>query len=76
MNKPNRVENVEEFWSDAPPTPSPRLVYWQARIDAGWRPNKRISKMGYYNAAEFFGVWIWEYINVIAPRLQEAHDVP
>jgi hypothetical protein len=28
--------------------------------------------MGYDAAAEFFGVFIWEYLNVMAPAISEA----
>jgi hypothetical protein len=71
---PPRVTDATEFWQSPPPEPSPRLVYWQARIEAGWMPNKRIRAMGYHEAAEFFGVYIWEYLNVLAP-LFSAPDV-
>ena len=56
---------------DKPPEQSARCTWWLARFDAGWRPNRRISGLGYYGAAIFYGVWIWEYLNVIAPRLRE-----
>ena len=28
--------------------------------------------MGYHEAAEYFGVWIWEYVEVLSPMLQSA----
>jgi len=40
------------------------------RIESGWRRNKRISGLGYDPAAHHFGVYIWEYINVLQPLLQ------
>lgn len=64
---PPRVANFEEYWAKPPPLPSPRLTYWLARFNAGWRPNRRISQMGYYEAAEWYGVWIWEYVKIIRP---------
>jgi hypothetical protein len=67
---PPRVTDVTEYWTSPPPEPSARLPYWQARIEAGWTPNKRINKMGYHEAAEFFGVYIWEYLNVLRPLFE------
>ncbi len=64
--------NRYAYWQAPPPEPSPKLKRWIARIKAGWRPNRRIRQMGYDEKAEFFGVYLWEYLNVIAPMLQEA----
>lgn len=61
--------NIEEYWIEAPPEPSPKLKRWLEKIQGGWRPNRRIRQMGYYESAEFFGVYIWEYMNVISPQL-------
>ena len=55
-----------------PPAPSEACNIWLAKIANGWRPNKRIRQMGYELASEFFGVYIWEYCNVISPALQKA----
>lgn len=64
---PPRVDDVEKFWTHAPPEPSPRLLFWMDRIkNKGWRPNKRVGSHGYYGSAEYYGVYIWEYINVIS----------
>lgn len=63
--KPPKVENHYEFWSLPPLIPSERCVYWIEQFEAGWRPNRRIRAMGYDSAAQWYGVWIWEYINVI-----------
>ena len=65
--KPAPVADVQEYWTKPPPSPSPRCTWWVSRIKAGWRPNRRISSMGYHSSAEFYGVYIWEYINVIYP---------
>lgn len=62
--------DVTRYWIDPPPQPSAGLAKWQAKIASGWRPNRRISAMGYYEASEFYGVYIWEYINVIRPLLE------
>lgn len=63
--------DVTTYWQNPPPEPSPRLAEWQAKIRGGWRPNRRINAMGYHEAAEFYGVYIWEYLNVISPLLRE-----
>jgi hypothetical protein len=66
---PPRVRDHYEFWSNPPPEPSPRLLYWKARIAAGWRPGRFIRRMGYDESAEYYGVWIWEYTQVLRPLL-------
>ena len=63
--KPPRVDRYE-YWGDPPPVPSPRLAWWLDRIvDEGWKPNRRISGEGYDGTAEFFGVYLWEWLNVL-----------
>lgn len=62
--------DVTAYWNEPPPAPSAGLVKWLARIEAGWRPNRRIRAMGYHERAEFFGVYIWEYLNVLYPMLK------
>jgi hypothetical protein len=62
-NVPPRVKDVTEYWTKPPPEPSARLLYWRERFAKGWRPNIRIAKMGYHEKAEFYGVYIWEYLN-------------
>lgn len=66
---PQRVPDVTLYMTARPPHNSQRLDYWLARIERGWTPNRRISSFGYHQAAEFFGIWIWEYLNVLMPRL-------
>lgn len=61
--------NIQQYWQHPPLEPSPRLLHWQGKIAAGWEPNRRISSMGYYEASEWFGVYIWEYLNVLRPLL-------
>lgn len=70
-HKPNppRVDNVERYWNHPPPDQSPRCAFWLRRIAAGWRPNKRWRELGYYDSAQRFGVYIWEWSNVIGPCL-------
>ena len=66
---PSRVGCIEDFWITSPPKLSDRCTWWVARIEAGWRPNRRISGAGYSGSAAYYGVYIWEYLNVISPRL-------
>lgn len=68
--QPTRVANTETYWTEAPPEESPRCRMWRERIVAGWRPNSRIRTMGYYDSAAYYGVYIWEYLNIISPMLR------
>lgn len=65
--KPPQVAEVEEFWTSEPPERSDRCKWWVRRFAEGFTPNKRISKMGYHERAEFYGVYIWELLNVLRP---------
>ena len=67
---PSRVRDASAHWGEAPPERSPRCAYWVRRIEAGWRPNARIRNEGYEGATHFYGVWLWEYLHVIAPLLE------
>lgn len=65
--------NVEDYWTDPPPQRTEKAAEWLRRIEAGWRPNRRVRKMGYHEAARFYRVYIWEYLNLIAPALRMDH---
>lgn len=66
---PPRVDRYE-YWGEPPPEPSPRLAYWLDRIlDEGWKGSARILGAGYDGTAEYFGVYLWEYLNVLYPAL-------
>ncbi|MBB3041188.1 hypothetical protein [Nocardioides soli] len=67
--KPPAVADHYAFWGDAPPTRSERCAWWVRQIERGWRPNRRIAGECYDCSAEWYGVYIWEYLNVIAPAL-------
>ncbi len=71
---PPRVDNLEDYWSQPPPVYSERCQWWISRIEGGWRPGKRVSCLGYYSKAEFYGVYIWEYLNVLSPMLHRRDD--
>jgi hypothetical protein len=67
---PPRVPLAERY--DRPPAGgSARLRWWLGRIEAGWRRNRRIGSMGYDDAAEWFGVYVREYVDVLGPRMME-----
>ncbi len=67
-----RVDHVERYWTSPPPEPSKRCLYWRMKIIAGWRGNSRIRGMGYYESAEYFGVYIWEWLHDLSPLLTEV----
>ena len=64
--RPPPVPDVQTYWADPPPEQSPRCAWWLARIAAGWRPNRRIRTLGYHESSEWYGVYIWEFANVIS----------
>ena len=64
--------DIDKYWTAPPPEPSAGLIKWLARIGAGWRPNRRIRSLGYYSAAEFYGVYVWEYLHKIRPLLRQS----
>ncbi len=70
--KPPRVEDPYATWPYPLADLSPRCSYWLRQIDRGWRPNRHLRRMGYYEAAEWYGVYISEYLDVISARLQVA----
>ena len=72
MNHPTRVKDIQQYWTIAPPETSARCLWWVERIQReGWLPNQRIRSMGYYERAKFFGVYLWEYLNVLVPLIAE-----
>jgi hypothetical protein len=69
-----RITDVELYWNEPPPTLSNRCVYWIVRyLEGGFRPNRRIRAFGYYEAAEWYGIYIWEYRYVISPLERVSH---
>lgn len=72
---PPRVDDHYRYWQFAPPEPSPRLLWWCERVRSGWSRNRRIGSQGYDTSAQYFGVYIWEYINVLQPLLWEMEGI-
>lgn len=72
-HKPLAVDDVDRYWTEPPPEPSARCEYWLRRYREGsWRPNRWVLRQGHGGAAVQLGVYIWEYINRIAPLADEA----
>ncbi|GGM26944.1 hypothetical protein GCM10011608_09690 [Micromonospora sonchi] len=74
--KPPRVPDHYTYWAEPPPELSARCVYWLRQIERGWLPNKSIGGKGYDCTAQWFGVYLWEYLNVLYPRISEAEQAP
>ncbi|WP_280439014.1 hypothetical protein [Nocardia cyriacigeorgica] len=72
--KPPRVADRYEYWTTQPPDLSPACRYWVRQIERGWLPNRRISGHCYDCSAGWYGVWIWEYTNVLAPMIEERRQ--
>lgn len=72
--KPARVADRYLYWLDPPTEVSERCRYWLRQIERGWRPNRLISGHCYDCSAEWYGVYIWEYLHLIAPRLAELRQ--
>lgn len=67
--KPPPVPDHYTFWSDPPPLMSERCRWWLRQIVRGWRPPKRIRYEGYDASAQWYGIWLWEWFNIISPAL-------
>ncbi|WP_157556807.1 hypothetical protein [Nocardia acidivorans] len=68
--KPPAVDDATRYWRDPPPERSVACEYWARQIERGWLPNRRIGRMGYHVATEWFGVYIWEYLHVLYPMIE------
>jgi len=67
--KPPAVTDPYTYWGDQPPERSARCVWWLEQIDRGWRPNRALRMEACESSAHWYGIYLWEYINVIAHRL-------
>lgn len=71
--KPPPVADHYAYWMGPPPQRSERCTYWLRQIERGWLPNKHWRAEGYDSSAEvLYGVYIWEFINEIAPAVSES----
>lgn len=65
-NRPSKVDDIQTYWNNPPLELSPRCKWWIEYIHKiRWSRNRRLATMGYYDASEWFGVYIWEYIHVL-----------
>ncbi|HEY3631926.1 MAG TPA: hypothetical protein VGL21_13540 [Jatrophihabitantaceae bacterium] len=72
-HKPPRVADIYDYWLSPPPEPSPRLTYWLRRLDEGsWCATHRQAAEGMELMADWLGVYLWEWSNVIYPRCCEV----
>jgi hypothetical protein len=62
--------DVTQYWEAPPPQRSTNCNKWLARFADGWKANRRIRQMGYHEAADFFGVYIWEFTNLLLPAMK------
>lgn len=56
---------------ERPGMPSMRLGWWLEYVSRGWRPDGRLRTLGYLDAAKWFGVYVWEFRNVLVPAMRE-----
>jgi hypothetical protein len=73
--KPPKVDRYL-YWDDPPYRPSERCIYWLRQFMRGWRPNSRILGNGYDSDAEWFGVYLWEYLHLLSPCLDALRELP
>lgn len=67
--RPPAVEDRYAYWSDPPPVLSARCRYWARQIEQGWLPNRRWRAECYDCSAALYGVYLWEYLEVIEPMI-------
>lgn len=67
--KPAPVADHYAYWADPPPVRSERCAYWLRQIKRGWRPNRFVRREGYDSSAQWYGIYIWEYLNEIVPAI-------
>lgn len=73
--KPPPVDDSYRYWGDAPPELSDRCLWWVRQISRGWQPNKHIRRECRDCSAQWYGVYLWEFINVIYPALKDMEKV-
>lgn len=71
-HKPPAVDDSYRYWSSPPPEPSPRVAYWLRRMDEGsWHLTAQLGGNGRDFMAEWLGVYMWEWLEVIWPAAAE-----
>lgn len=51
---------------------SERCRWWLRQIERGWRPNRRIASECWECSADWYGVYGWEFMDVICPALKNG----
>jgi len=76
--KPRKMTYAEStrYWTSPPPEPSEGLTHWKRRVEQGFRRNRRLSGMSYGEAAEYFGVYHWEWFHVLSDLMDAAEAKP
>ncbi len=59
--------DIYKYTNVPPPVNSPRLLPWIKRIQMGWSFPKHVKYEGYSTKTQYFGVYVWEYQNVLSP---------
>lgn len=72
--KPPPVGDRYTYWAHPPPEVSGRAQWWLRQIDRGWRPPRRIRVECYDCSAEWYGIYIWEYLNLLAPAMGHREE--
>jgi hypothetical protein len=70
--RPPKVEDHYKYWGDPPPETSERCKWWLRQIERGWKPNRRVRAECYDCSAEWYGIYIWEFTELICPALQNG----
>lgn len=70
--KPPRIPSGQhyDYWGERPPEISARCLYWLRQIERGWLPPARVRCEGYDSASVWYGVYIWEWTNLIYPKVE------
>lgn len=70
--KPPPVEDIYKYWADPPPELSDRCKWWIRQMVNGWRPNRHMRGECSDCSAEWYGIYLWEFINVICVVLKNG----
>lgn len=74
-NRPPKVDDHYKYWGNPPRKLSDRCEYWLRQIvERNWLPNRRWRGECYDCRANWLGVYIWEYQNVLLPILRMKEE--
>lgn len=63
--------SIYEYQDKQPPKLSFGCRRTIAKFKNGWKPNRRIRRMGFEEKCELFRIYLWEYHHVVFPLLQQ-----